>query len=130
MERIAACWRNGRVRGEGCSSSACAGGSARPRFAEAEAFAQIVQTKRVGKRGSVAAGAGGVVRFENLIDDPAGDEDAEDAIFVGQRDEDGEDNEMNDSLGVLAVVHGTDTGDDAEKGGQAGIWLSAIEWRE
>jgi hypothetical protein len=71
-----------------------------------------------------------VVGFENLIDDPAGDEDAEDAVFVGQADEDGEDDEMDDALGVLAVVHGSDARDDAEECGEAGIGLSSVDRRD
>jgi hypothetical protein len=34
-------------------------------------------------------------------------------MLVGERDKDGEDDEVNDSLGVLAVVHGSDAGDEA-----------------
>ena len=61
------------------------------------------------------AGAGGVVGFENLIDDPTCDEDAEDAMLVSQCNENGEDDEMDDSLGILAVIHRADAGDDAQK---------------
>ena len=59
--------------------------------------------------------------LDDLIADPAGDEEAEDAVFVGELDEDGEDDEVDDAFGVLAVVHGADAGDEAEQGGEAGV---------
>ncbi len=93
----------------------------RPGFAEAEALAEIVEAEGVGQGGAVATGAGGVVGLDDLVEDPAGDEEAEDAVFVGQRDEDREDDQVNDALGVLAVVHRADAGDEAEQGGEAGV---------
>ena len=65
-----------------------------------------------------------MVRFDDLVADPAGDEEAEDTVFVGERDENSEDDEVNNALGVLAVVHGSDAGNEAEQGGEAGIWFS------
>jgi hypothetical protein len=65
-----------------------------------------------------------VVRLDDLIADPAGDEEAEDAVLVGEGYEDGEDDEVDDAFGVLAVVHGADAGDKAEQGGEAGVGLS------
>jgi hypothetical protein len=102
------------------------GGGARagPRSAEAEAFAEVVEAKGVGERCAVTAGFRGVVRLDDLVADPAGDEEAEDAVLVGERDEDSEDDEVDDAFGILAVVHGADAGDEAEQGGEAGVWLS------
>ncbi len=61
------------------------------------------------------------MRLDDLIADPASDEEAEDAVLVGERDEDGEDDEVDDALGILAVVHSADAGNEAEEGGQAGV---------
>ncbi len=68
-----------------------------PCFAEAEPLAEIVEAEGIGKRGTVAAGLGGVMRLDDLIADPTCDEEAEDAVLVGERDEDGEDDEVNDA---------------------------------
>ena len=95
-----------------------------PCFAEAEAFAKIVEAERIGERRAIAAGLGSVVSFDDLIADPTGDEEAEDAVLVGEGDEDGEDDEVDDAFGVLAVVHGADAGDEAEEGGEAGVGFS------
>ena len=35
----------------------------------------------------------------------------------------------SNALGVLAVVHGSDAGNEAEQGGEAGIWFSGHGWR-
>jgi hypothetical protein len=53
-----------------------------PGSAEAEAFAQIVQSKGIGQRGSVSPGLCGMVGFDDLVKDPAGDEQAEKAILA------------------------------------------------
>ena len=93
-----------------------------PGCAEAEALGEVVEAERVGKWGAVAAGDRGVVGLDDLVDDPAHDEEAEDiAAVVGERGEDGEDDQVDEALGVLAVVHGADAGDEAEQGGQAGV---------
>ena len=68
--------------------------------------------------------------FDDLIADPAGDEEAEDAVLVGERDKDGEDDEVHDALGVLAVVHGTDAGNESEEGGEAGVGFSGHRRRD
>ena len=122
MEDAASCW-----------AAVSTGRRAGPRFAEAETFAEIVEAEGIGERGAVAAGAGGVVGLDDLIADPAGDEEAEDAVLVGEADEDGEDDEVDDAFGVLAVVHGADAGDEAEQGGEAGVGFAgsvrAAGWR-
>jgi hypothetical protein len=65
-----------------------------------------------------------MVSLDDLIADPAGDEETEDSIFIGEGDEEREDNEVHDTFGVLAVVHGADARNDAEQGGQTGVWSS------
>jgi hypothetical protein len=62
-----------------------------------------------------------VVRFDDLIADPTGDEEAEDAVFVGEANEDGEDDQVHDAFGILAVVHGADAGDQTEQSGEARV---------
>ena len=103
-------------------------GSVGPRFAETETLAEVVQAEGIGKRGAVAACACSVMGFDDLVDDPSCDEEPEDAVFVGERDEDGEDDEVDDAFGVLAVVHGADAGDETEQGSQAGVGFSG-SWR-
>jgi hypothetical protein len=85
-----------------------------PRPAEAEALAEIIQAEWIRERGAVAASASGVVCLDDLIADPAGDEETEDAVFMGQRNENSEDDKVNNALGELSVVHGSDARDDAE----------------
>ena len=65
--------------------------------------------------------------LDNLVADPSGDEETEDAVLVGEGDEDGEDDEMHDAFGVLTVVHCADAGDEAEQGGEAGVGFSG-DW--
>ncbi len=101
-----------------------------PGSAEAETFAEIIQAKGVGKGGAIAASLGGMVSLDDLIEHPAGDEEAEDTIVVGEAYEDGEDDEMDDALGILAVIHGADAGDEAEEGGEAGVGLTVVERRD
>ena len=120
-ERRGCRWPGWRSGCGGCGAAAVGVG---PGFAEAEAFAEIIEAEGVGEGGAIAAGVGGVVGLDDLIADPAGDEEAEDAVFVGERDEDGEDDEVDDAFGVLAVVHGADAGDEAEQGGEAGVRFS------
>ncbi len=62
--------------------------------------------------------------FDDLIADPAGDEEAEDAMLVSEGDEDGEDDEVHDAFGILAVVHRSDARDEAEESGEAGVGFS------
>ncbi len=121
--RIAGGWRGVGASG-GVGSDILLGvgaGRAGPCFAEAEALAEVVETEWVRERSAVAAGTSGVVRLDDLIEDPTGDEEAKDTVFVGEADEDGEDDEMDDAFGVLAVVHGADAGDEAEQSGEAGV---------
>ena len=68
--------------------------------------------------------------FDDLIADPSSDEEAEDAVLVGEGDEDGEDDEVHDALGVLAVVHCADAGDESEESGEAGVWFSMHRRRD
>ena len=84
-------WRSGRRRGGAAgrrgigirrASGIWLGRGARPRFTEAEAFAQIVQSKWIWQRSAVAARAGSVVSLNHLVKDPAGDEEAEDAVLI------------------------------------------------
>ena len=110
------------------AAAGVAAASGGPGSAEAETLAEVVEAEGIGQGGAVAAGLGGVVGLDDLIADPAGDEEAEDAVLVGEGDEDGEDDEMNDSLGVLAVVHGSDAGDEAEQGGETGV--GSPGWRD
>jgi hypothetical protein len=70
-----------------------------------------------------------VVGFDDLIEDPAGDEEAKDTVFSGETDQNGKDDQVDDPLGVLAVVHGADAGNEAQKGGEAGVWLVGWWWR-
>jgi hypothetical protein len=58
-------------------------GGTGPRFAETEAFAEIIKAKGVREGSTVAAGFSGMVGFNYLVADPAGDEEAEDAVLVG-----------------------------------------------
>jgi hypothetical protein len=60
------------------------GSGAGPCLAEAETLAEVVEAEGIGQRGAVAAGLGGVVGFNDLIADPTGDEEAEDAVLVGE----------------------------------------------
>jgi hypothetical protein len=69
-----------------------------------------------------------VVCLDDLIADPAGDEEAKDAVLICQADEDGEDNEVDDALGILAVIHGADAGDEAEEGGEARVGFARGRW--
>jgi hypothetical protein len=82
---------------------------------------EVVDAEGIGQGHAVAAGARGVVRVDDHVDDPAEDEEMEDNM--GGRDEYGEDDEMEDALGVLLVVHGANAGDEAEERGQAGVGL-------
>ena len=71
----------------------------------------------MGERRAVASGARSVVGLDDLVADPAGDEETEEAVLVGEADENREDDQVHDTLGVLAVVHGADAGDEAEQSG-------------
>jgi hypothetical protein len=92
-----------------------------PGFSEAEAFSKIVQAKGVGEGGAVAPSACGMVRLDDLVEDPASDEESKDAIFVGETDKDSKDDKVYQALGILSVVHGAYARDEAEKSGEAGI---------
>jgi len=71
------------------------------------------------------------MRFEDLVEDPAGNEQTEDAVLVGEADEDSEDDEMHDALGILPVVHGSDAGDESEERGEAWVRFPGDgRWRD
>ena len=65
-----------------------------------------------------------MVRLKRLVEDPCRDKDAKDAILVRERDENSEDNQVYDTFGVLAVVHGAHAGNEAEQEGDARVGRS------
>ena len=72
---------------------------------------------------SEAAFPSGMESLERHIEDPDGDHDAEKRLHAsprstGETDEDTEDDRVDQTLGVLPVVDGADTGYEAEKQGQ------------
>jgi hypothetical protein len=71
-----------------------------------------------------------MVRFDDLVEDPTEDEEKEDAIVMDEAGKDGKDDEMNDSLGILTVVHGAHAGNEAQESGQTGIRLTVVGWRD
>jgi hypothetical protein len=95
-----------------------------PGFAEAEPVAQIIESEGVRQRGSVTAGPGGLIGLEDLVKDPSGDEEAKDAVLIHKTDENREDDQVDDSLGVLPVVHRSHTRDKAKQSRQAGVWFA------
>jgi hypothetical protein len=90
---------------------------ARPGFSEAKTFAEIVQAKRIRERSAIATGFRSVVALDHLVAHPAGDEESEDAVLVCEADKNREDYQVHNTLGVLAVVHGADAGDEAQQRG-------------
>jgi hypothetical protein len=58
-----------------------------------------------------------VIGLEGLVQNPCADEDAEDAVVIGDADEHCEDDDVNQALEELAVVHGADPGDDTQNRG-------------
>ncbi len=92
-------------------------------LAQVEPVAHIVQSERIGHRLAIAQSLGGVEGLERLVDDPGGDEDAEDPRNVAHADQHGEDHDMDQPFEELAVVHGADAGDEAENPGSAAAGL-------
>ena len=90
---------------------------ARPGFSEAKTLAEIVQAKRIREGSAIATGFSSVVGLYHLVAHPAGDEESEDAVLVGETDKNREDYQVHNTLGVLAVVHGADAGDEAQQCG-------------
>ena len=90
---------------------------ARPGSSEAETLAKIVQAKRIWERSAISTSFRSVVGLDHLIAHPAGDEESEDAVLVGETDKNREDYQVHNTLGVLAVVHSADAGDEAQQRG-------------
>ena len=90
---------------------------ARPGFSEAKTLAEIVQAKRIWERSAIATSFSSVVGLDHLVAHPAGYEESEDAVLVREADKNREHYQMHNTLGVLAVVHGADAGDEAQQRG-------------
>ena len=89
----------------------------RPGFSEAKTLAKIVQAKRIWERSAIATSFRSVVGLDHLIAHPAGDEEPEDAVLVCETNENREDYQVYNTLGVLTIVHGADAGDEAQQCG-------------
>jgi hypothetical protein len=53
-----------------------------PGFPKTHALADVVETEGIGKREPIAAGNRGVIGLKRLINDPAKDEETEDAAHI------------------------------------------------
>ena len=115
MGRAGNGWGSGRWGRHGVA------GTAAEICVEAEAFSDVVKAKRVRKRRAIATSLRGVMSLNRHVKDPAGEQHTEDLTDVREAHEDSEDEEVSDPFGVLLVVHGTDSGDEAEKRGETGI---------
>jgi len=90
-------------------------------LAQVQPVAHVVQSQRIGHRQSVAQGFGGVEGLKRLVENPCGNEDAEDPRDVGHADQHGEDHHVDESLEKLPVVHGADAGNQTEHGCRSGV---------
>jgi hypothetical protein len=83
----------------------------------AELATQIIQPERIGKGQSIPASFSRLMGVEDLVKDPGRNEQSEDAVLIGQADQNRKDQDVNQCLHKLAVIHGTHTRDEPQEGG-------------
>ena len=123
----------GRVCRWGCGvrrlrRTACDGLEAAPGLAESHPLANVVEAEGVGQGKAVAACDRGVIGLEYHVEPPAHREETKDAVVIGERHEHGEDGEMHNALGKLAVIHGPYAGNDAEQRCEHRAGIAGGEW--
>jgi hypothetical protein len=77
--------------------------------AEIQPVAHLIQSQGIGRRLAFAQSLGGVECLKRLVEAPGADEDAEDPVVLRDAYQHGKDDNMDESLEELPVVHGADS---------------------
>ena len=102
-----------------------AGGVGRGRGSHAQPGAEIIEPERIGQRQSIAPRLGRLGGVKDLIEDPRGDQQAEDKALIGKADEHGKNEHVGQRLDELPVVHGAHAGNETQEAGQDGMGVQA-----